>query len=151
MITLKTRNLKLPTSNQLCCPFFCRGRDEVLSPVWQPYKCWSTGMFHKPKQMETTGPSLSFSRNMTSPHMVPVIDQSLESDGRGGGRMRGEQARSRNVFHRRACQPCFYTPDPLAAMRLIKQILNHELSSAVTFDLMQLFQLYVNVLRFPQW
>lgn len=117
-------NLKLPTSHQLYAPFFCRGRDEVLSSVWQPCKCWSTGMFHKPKQMETTGPSLSLSRNMTSPHMVPVIDQSLESDLRGG-RMRRKQARSRNVFHRRTptCRPCFHTPDPLslfwAEMRLI--------------------------------
>lgn len=31
--------------------------------------------------MDTTSPSFSFSRNMTSPHMVAVIDLSLESDG----------------------------------------------------------------------
>lgn len=38
-------------------------------------------MFHKPEQMDVTSPSFSLSRNMTSPHMVPVIDLSLESDG----------------------------------------------------------------------
>lgn len=44
-------------------------------------------MFHKAEQMDVTGPSFSLSRNMTSPHMVPVIDLSSESDGRpsGGG------------------------------------------------------------------
>lgn len=38
-------------------------------------------MFHKLEQMDATSPSFSLSRNMTSPHMVPVIDLSLESDG----------------------------------------------------------------------
>lgn len=54
-------------------------------------------MFHKPKQMETPGPSHSLSRNMTSPHMVPVIDQSLESDDRGGGEQ-GERRLSALTF-----------------------------------------------------
>lgn len=31
--------------------------------------------------MDPAGPSFSLSRNMTSPHMVAVIDLSLESDG----------------------------------------------------------------------
>lgn len=31
--------------------------------------------------MDTTRPDLSLSRNMTSPHMVAVIDPSLGSDG----------------------------------------------------------------------
>lgn len=124
----ETRTLKLPTSHQLYARFFCRGRDEVLSSVWQPCKCWSTGMFHKPKQMEMTGPSLSLSRNMTSPHMVPVIDQSLESDGQGG-RMRTEQARSHNIFHRRkpTCRPCFHTPDPLSLFWAEMRFINYSL------------------------
>lgn len=44
-------------------------------------------MFHKAEQMDVTGPSFSLSRKMTSPHMVPVIDLSSESDGwpSGGG------------------------------------------------------------------
>lgn len=61
-------------------------------------------MFHKPEQMDTTSPSFPLSRNMTSPHMVPVIDLSLESDGRpsgegGRGMHRAEAKCWRNVFH----------------------------------------------------
>lgn len=58
-------------------------------------------MFHEPEQMDTTSPSLSLSRNMTSPHMVAVIDLLSESDGwlseENGEGICTEQRR--NVFH----------------------------------------------------
>ena len=46
-------------------------------------------MYHEPEQMDTTSPSLSLSRNMTSPHMVAVTDLSSESDGWLSGENRG--------------------------------------------------------------
>lgn len=56
--------------------------------------------------MDTTNPSFSLSRNMTSPHMVAVIDLSLESDGwlsgENGEGICTEQREAkcwRNVFH----------------------------------------------------
>lgn len=52
--------------------------------------------------MDTTSPDLSLSRNMTSPHMVTVIDLSLGSDGwpsgENGEGSSAEQRRSVGVM-----------------------------------------------------